>query len=113
MKIYGIKNCGSVQKAFKFFNEHNIEYEFIDLKKIDITLNEIEHWLKSLPISKLLNTKGTKYKTLKLKDKNLNDDDIKDWMCKENLIIKRPIIEYHNSKTLVAFDEEFYIKEFL
>jgi len=33
MKIYGIKTCGSVKKALKFFDDNEIEYEFVDIKK--------------------------------------------------------------------------------
>lgn len=33
MKIYGIKTCGSVKKAFDFFDGYNVSYDFIDLKK--------------------------------------------------------------------------------
>jgi Spx/MgsR family transcriptional regulator len=112
VKIYGIKNCDSVKKAFRFFDDHGIEYEFVDFKKTDIEEKIINHWLKSVSLKELLNTRGTTYKTLKLKDMNLSDKEIVQWMTKEKLIIKRPVIEY-DDKTLVAFDEKRYIDIFL
>ena len=32
-KIYGIKNCDTVKKAFKWLEANNIEYQFHDYKK--------------------------------------------------------------------------------
>jgi Spx/MgsR family transcriptional regulator len=112
MKVYGIKTCGSVKKALKFFKDSNIEFEFIDLKKTPVDCDKIDEWLKQVSIDILFNNRGTKYRTLKLKELNLDDEGKKEWLCKENLLIKRPVIEYNN-KVIVAFDEEKYQKEFL
>ena len=111
IKMYGIPTCGSVKKAKKFFNDNNIEFEFIDFKKNPVGCEKIEEWLKQVSIDKLFNNRGTKYRTLKLKELNLNDEGKKEWLCKENLLIKRPVIEF-NDKIIVAFDEEEYKKIF-
>ncbi len=107
MKLYGIKTCGSVKKAMKFFKENEIEYEFIDFKITTIGEDEISYWLNKVPIDTLFNNRGTKYRTLKLKELNLDDDGKKEWLIKENMLIKRPVIEY-NDDVIVAFDEEKY-----
>ena len=107
MKIYGIKTCGSVKKATKFFKDRNIEFEFIDLKKEPVGCEKIEEWVKKVGMDTLFNKKGTKYKTLKLKELNLDDEGKKEWLCKENLLIKRPVIEL-DEKVIVGFDEEKY-----
>jgi Spx/MgsR family transcriptional regulator len=111
MKLYGIKTCGSVRKAIKFFKENDIEFEFIDFKKEEIKQDKIDAWLQKVSINKLFNNKGTKYRTLKLKDLNLDDDEKAKWLAKENMLIKRPVIEYKDS-VIVAFDEEEYKKLF-
>ncbi len=107
MKIYGIKTCGSVRKALKFMNDNGIEYEFIDFKKEPVDAVKIKEWLGHTSLDILLNTKGTKYKTLKLKDMNLSDTQKIEWMARENLIIKRPVIEYKGD-VIVGFGEERY-----
>jgi len=112
MKLYGIKTCGSVRKAIKFFKDYGIEFEFIDFKKEPVELEKIDAWLQKVSINKLFNNKGTKYRTLKLKDLNLNDDEKASWLAKENMLIKRPVIEYKD-KVIVAFDEEEYKELFL
>ena len=112
MKVYGIKTCGSVKKALKFFKEHNIAYDFVDFKKEPATCEKIDFWIEKAGIEKLLNTKGTKYRTLKLKELNLDDSSKREWLCKENLLIKRPVIELDNGDVVVGFDEELYKKLF-
>ena len=107
IKMYGIPTCGSVKKAKKFFNENGIEFEFIDFKKSPASKELIEKWLEKVSIDKLFNNRGTKYRTLKLKELNFDDEGKKEWLVKENLLIKRPVIEF-GDKVIVAFDEEVY-----
>ena len=113
MKVYGIKTCGSVRKALKFFDTNNIKYEFVDLKKNPVSCEKIEKWSKKVDINTLFNNKGTKYRTLKLKELNLDDDGKKEWLCKENMLIKRPVIQLDDNSIIVAFDEEKYKQIFL
>jgi arsenate reductase len=112
MKIYGIKTCDSVKKAFKFFKENNIEFEFIDFKKTSVEEKEITSWLKKVSIDTLFNSRGTTYRTLELKELNLDENAKKQWLIKENMLIKRPVIEYKN-EIIVAFNEENYKKIFI
>ena len=107
MKIYGIKTCDNVRRAIKFFKENDIQYELIDFKKVTVGKREIENWLKKVSIDTLLNNKGTTYRTLKLKELNLDELGKKEWLIKKNMLIKRPVIEY-NDKVIVAFDEARY-----
>jgi Spx/MgsR family transcriptional regulator len=108
IKVYGIKTCGSVKKALKFLNENNIEYEFVDLKKTPVGCEKIDEWLKKVDINVLFNKKGTKYRQLKLKELNLDEKGMREWLCKENLLIKRPVIELENGEVIVGYDEEKY-----
>jgi len=112
MRLYGIKTCGSVRKAIKFFKDNGVEFEFVDIKKEPVSKEKIEEWLKKVSIDKLFNSKGTKYRTLKLKELQLDDEGKKEWLAKENLLIKRPVIEYKDD-VIVGFDEDEYKRIFL
>lgn len=101
--IYGIKNCGSVKKAFQFFHDHSLEYTFIDFKTSPVDKNKIIQWSQKVDLSLLLNTKGTTYRTLALKSLALNESDKIEWMARENRLIKRPVIEY-NTNVIVGFN---------
>ena len=107
MKLYGIPTCDSVRKARKFFKENEIDLEFIDFKKTSVDCKKIDEWLKQVDINLLFNSRGTKYRILKLKDLNLDSGGKREWLCKENMLCKRPIIEY-KGQVIVGFDENRY-----
>ena len=110
--VYGIKTCGSVQKALKFFKENNIEVDFFDFKKDTPTAEKIKSWTEKSDINILFNSKGTKYKTLQLKELNLDENGKFEWLCKEPMLFKRPVIEV-DDKVIVAFNEDLYKETFL
>ncbi len=112
IKVYGITTCGSVRNAKFFFKEHDIEVEFIDFKKTTVGCDKVDEWLKHIDINKLFNSKGTKYRNLKLKELNLDAEGKREWLCKENMLFKRPVIEYENT-AMVGWDEDEYKSIFI
>ena len=48
LKIYGIKNCSSMKKAFDLLTEQGLSYEFHDYKKQGIDAETIRTWLDAL-----------------------------------------------------------------
>ena len=97
-----------MKKARKFLDDKGIAYDFVDLKKTTVDEKKIKSWLESVELKKLLNTQGTKYRTLGLSKMDLSDDQKVEWMARENLIIKRPVIELDDGSTICAFDEARY-----
>ncbi|DAB30877.1 MAG TPA: arsenate reductase family protein [Sulfurimonas sp. UBA12504] len=112
IEVYGIKNCDSVKKALAFFKKHHLDYVLHDFKTQVLGCDKINLWLQQTEIKKLFNSKSTTYRTLALKDKNLSEKEMIEWLCKENLLIKRPVIEYNN-KLIIGFNETDYQGEFL
>lgn len=107
IKIYGIKTCDSVRKAIKYMKNHKLDYELVDFKVSPVDEQKISSWLDKVSINTLFNTRGTTYRTLKLKEMNLTDSQKQTWLSKENMLIKRPVIEYHGS-IIIAFNENTY-----
>ncbi|MFA6188296.1 MAG: arsenate reductase family protein [Sulfuricurvum sp.] len=105
--VYGIKNCDSVKKALKFLKEHEIGYTFVDFKTTPVDVHKITQWVAKVDLAVLFNTKGTTYRTLGLKLLNLDNSLKVEWMARENLLIKRPVIEY-NSNVIVGFNLSQY-----
>ncbi len=97
----------------RFFKEHEIEVDFFDFKKENPASDSIKSWVQEVGIDLVFNSKGTKYRTLKLKELNLDDNGKFEWLVKEPMLLKRPIVEYADGKVLVAWNEETYQKEFL
>lgn len=72
----------------------------------------IQTWIDKSDINVLLNAKGAKYRTLGLKELNLDESGKLEWLCKEPMLFKRPIVHTDKSVT-VGFNEEEYNTKFL
>ncbi len=105
--IYGIKNCDSVKKAIKYLKLKNLDYNLIDFKETPVNQDKIRYWLTRVDVNTLFNKRSTTYRNLKLKELNLEEDQIIEWLAKENLLIKRPVIEYKD-KIMVGFNQDSY-----
>ncbi len=57
--IYGIKNCDTMQKAFKWLDGKKVKYSFHDYREAGIDKKTIELWLKHFPVDKLINMRST------------------------------------------------------
>lgn len=112
LKVYGIKNCDSVKKALAFFKKNSIEYELFDFKTQELPCSKISEWAEAVGIKILFNSRSTTYRNLKLKELTLDEEGQKEWLCKENLLIKRPVIENGN-EVIVGFNTESYQRSFL
>ncbi|XMD94540.1 arsenate reductase (ArsC) family protein [Campylobacter lari] len=105
LKFYGIKNCNSVKKAIDYLNFKQIEFEFLDIKKLDE--QTLDFCLSKRSVLELVNTAGMSARKLGLnKDKlqNLNQDEIKTMILQNPTLIKRPLI--------IKDDEVFIAKEY-
>ncbi|MBN2816403.1 MAG: Spx/MgsR family RNA polymerase-binding regulatory protein [Campylobacterales bacterium] len=112
IEVYGIKNCDSVKKAITFFKKHDLPYQLHDFKTAALPCQKVEEWLKNVDIKTLFNSRSTTYRALNLKELNLDETAQQEWLCKENLLIKRPVVEY-NGEVIVGFNEEIYTRSFL
>ncbi len=113
MTLYGIKSCDSVKKAVKFFRSHNIDFEMVDFKNRSVGCDTIDRWLEQIPMEKLFNSRSTTYRKLELKRSNLDREGKREWLCKENMLIKRPVIECDDGRIIVGYDEDLYKELFL
>ncbi len=112
LKVYGIKNCDSVRKALKFFDEYGIGYEFVDFRRTPADCAKIDAWLETADIDTLFNARSATYRTRGLKSLGLDARGKRDWLCKENLLIKRPVVEKEN-RVIIGFNQTLYEGEFL
>lgn len=109
MRLFGIKNCGSVKKARDFLDSRGIGYDFIDLKVEAPEIKTIQKWVDKKGIDIVLNSKGSTYKNLGIKSLNL-DLSAKIQYCHDNpMLLKRPIIDNSgDDDVLIGFDEMKY-----
>ena len=106
-KIYGIKNCDTMKKAFDWLTANNVLYEFHDYKKMSISEQKIQEWLTQKPWNVLINRAGTTWKKLSDEEKSIDEKGAIKLMMEKPSMIKRPIIE--NDKIVVmGFNSDTY-----
>ncbi len=105
-KVFGIKNCDTMKKTFKWLDEHKVDYEFVDLKKTPLSLDELSGISQLVGMDVLVNKRGMTWKKLGLKDKNLSDEELLQVLKDHQTMIKRPVIISEDNAILVGFDED-------
>jgi len=116
INIYGIKTCSTVRKAIKFCKDNNLEHTFVDFRAEPLSEEKVKYFASKVDINLLFNNRGTKYKDLGLKELNLDENGKLEWLCKENMLLKRPVVEYQKDgkeKVLISFKQEIYEEELL
>lgn len=109
IRIYGIRNCDSMKKAFAWLDAHDVTYEFHDYKKHGIEPATLTRWLTRAARSELINTRGTTRRKLNDTDKTIdNDADAVALMAAHPSLIKRPVIDTEEGVLLVGFDAARY-----
>ena len=108
VKFICYPKCTTCQKARKWLDDNNIEYEFRDIKLDNPTLDELKEWHKKsgLPLKKLFNTSGLLYKSLDLKNKlpTMPEDEMLKLLASDGMLVKRPVL-IGDSFVLVGFKE--------
>ncbi|MBR9919136.1 Spx/MgsR family RNA polymerase-binding regulatory protein [bacterium] len=107
LHVIGIKNCDTIKKTKRWLTENEVEFEFIDLKKEPLTIDEIKELEYKVGLDVLVNKRGTTYRNLGLKDKNLSDQDMIQTLQENQSMIKRPVLVLDEA-VLVGYDEEAF-----
>jgi len=102
VKVYGIRNCDTMKKAFAWLESRGIEYEFHDYKKAGVPPGKLKDWARRVGWEKLANTRGPTWR--KLGVANPTEAQTLALLEKNSSAIRRPIVEA-GPKLLVGFDE--------
>ena len=105
IRVYGIKNCDTMKKAFLWLEEHGIAFEFIDYKKAGVVEAEIDRWCQQVGWEKLLNTRGLMWRKIDVSEKEpLNAATARRLMVQYPSVIKRPVVDT-GKQLMVGFSE--------
>ena len=100
--------CTTCQKARAWLDEHNINYNFRDIKLENPTYDELAAWHEhsGLPLKKFFNTSGLLYKSMGLKDKlpQMSEDEMLKRLAADGMLVKRPVL-VGDDFVLVGFKE--------
>tara|TARA_R110000868_G_scaffold365772_1_gene628679 strand:- start:895 stop:1314 length:420 start_codon:yes stop_codon:yes gene_type:complete len=107
LHVIGIKNCDTIRKTKKWLEANEVEYEFIDLKKEPLTIDEIKELEFKVGLDVLVNKRGTTYRNLGLKEKDFSNEEMLEVLEQNQSMIKRPVLVL-NEAVLVGYDEEAF-----
>ena len=101
--------CSTCQKAKKWLETNNIEFQDRSIITETPTIQELNKWItkSGKDIKKWFNTSGLKYKELNLKEKlnNMTDEEKIQLLASNGMLIKRPIL-ISDKGVFVGFKEE-------
>jgi len=111
VKIFGIKNCDTMKKAFAWLDANGVDYEFIDYKKAGIAADHLPDWSGRAGWKVLLNTRGLMWRKLS-EEERADVDEAKALilMAQYPALIKRPVLDT-GKNLLIGFDADRYAKE--
>ena len=106
--IYGIKNCDTMKKAFRWLDENNIDHAFHDYKKDAFPEQIIKKAIKEHGWENVINRRGTTWRKLPDGVKNTMNEQSALAIAQENSsIIKRPLLTTENT-VLLGFSADTY-----
>ena len=112
-RIFGIRNCDTMKKAFAWLTEHGVAADFVDYRKTGISEQQLAAWNDRVGWKLLLNTRGTTWRKLDEQQRgNIDEASAMALMAAHPSLIRRPVIDTGDS-LLIGFDPERYASEFL
>ncbi|MCI5058820.1 MAG: arsenate reductase [Flavobacteriales bacterium] len=89
-KIFHLSTCTTCQRILKDLPKHALELQDIKSEAITETqLEEMKHLAGSYEA--LFSKRSMKYRAWGLNEKELSEDDMKDYILKEYTFLKRPV----------------------
>lgn len=108
MKLFGIKNCDTVKKARRWLDQHDVSYQFHDFRVDGLDEATIQNWLKTVSWEQLINKRGTTWRQLDdPRKEQLDQQAAIELMLAHPTLIKRPIIEAHQSVSIGFNESDF------
>ena len=110
MEYYHNNRCRKSREGLVFLNERNIKPEIINYLDSKIEKSEIKAILSKLQCGALqLMRKNENIFKDHIRGKNLNEDQLIDWMIKEPKLIERPIL-INRDRAAIGRPVENFIK---
>ncbi|MGL9894244.1 arsenate reductase family protein [Enterococcus mundtii] len=110
--FYEYPKCSTCRKAKAWLDNHQVTYQAVDMVKDTPTAETIESWLKhsDVPLRRVFNTSGMKYRELGLKDQidELSLIEASQLLSTDGMLIKRPLIVKDNQLVTIGFNEKIY-----
>ena len=101
--VYQKPTCTTCRQVYAALRDAGVDFEAVDYYTDPIPKTKLKELLRKMGLSprELLRTKEDAYKTLRLAERDLTNDQILDLMLKHPDLIQRPIVE-KGSRAILA-----------
>lgn len=101
--IYQKPTCTTCRQVYAVLKESGVDFDAVNYYVEPISKEKLKELLKKMGISaeELLRKKEEIYRTLKLSERKLSEDEVVELMVKHPDLIQRPIVE-KGSKAILA-----------
>jgi arsenate reductase len=107
--LYGIKACDTMKKARVWLDGRGVDYAFHDYKVAGANKADLERWIAEHGWETVLNRAGTTFRALPDREKQgLYGSKAIALMLAQPSMIKRPVLDLGNGRTIVGFKPEIY-----
>ena len=112
--LYSYLKCSTCQKAAKWLDNKDFEYQLIDIVKEPPLVNYLNLALEQCSDNKrrIFNTRGKAFKSINLDIYSLSREEIIKLLSSDGKLIKRPFLVYEK-KVILGFNEFEYAKQFM
>ncbi len=106
IQVYGIPNCGTCKKAFKWLEDSGIEYEFVNTKENPPSREMLLRWVEDLGFKPMRNTSGQSYRALGDEKNYWTDQQWIEAFAKDAMLLKRPLFVKDGTAVIVGFRDK-------
>jgi len=99
--------CSTCQKARRWLEAHSIPFESRHIAEDPPTRPELARWAQLLPLKRLWNTSGQRYRQLGLSQRlpEMSPAEQLDLLATDGMLVKRPVLVWEDF-VLTGFREE-------
>lgn len=116
MLVLVYRKCSTCQKALKWLEANQVEFEERAIVEENPTYEELKAWYErsGLPLKKFFNTSGMLYKEMKLKDKlaEMTEEEQLKLLATNGMLVKRPFV-VGDDYVLTGFKEKEWTDKML
>lgn len=106
--------CTTCQKAKKWLEANNVEFEDRHIVEQNPTKEELKAWYEKsgLPLKRFFNTSGQLYRQMELKDKltGMSEEEQLEVLASNGMLVKRPLV-IGDDFVLVGFKEKEWVEK--
>lgn len=100
IQIYGTNKCFDTKKAVRYFKEHGIKYQFIDMKEKGMSKGEYASIKKAVGGIENLLYENCKDKDMLALIKYISDEDKDEKILENQKVIKTPVVRNGRQATV-------------